>query len=115
MHPNFPTLKTQRMMRATPSASLMPPGDVIGADGGSSQSGIGGGSQSDVAAIVADEDVCWDYIYSFGALKRLCAKHLKKLKQEERHLKATTWLFFLLYFPLFQTKTCELALLLFRI
>ena len=87
MHPNFPTLKTQRMMRATPSGALMPAGGGgLGAAGSSGQSGVGGGSQSDVDAVAADKDVCWDYIYSFGALKRLCAKHMKKLEQEERHL-----------------------------
>lgn len=81
---NFPTLKTQRMMRAAPSAAIML-GECGGASGGTGGGG-GSSSQSDVNAAAADGDVCLDAIYSFGALKRLCARHMKKLEQEKHRL-----------------------------
>ncbi|KAL5108707.1 Serine/threonine-protein kinase TAO3 [Taenia crassiceps] len=81
---NFPTLKTQRMMRAAPSAAIMlrECGGTSGGTGG----GGGSSSQSDVNAAAADGDICWDDIRSFGALKRLCARHMKELEQEKHRL-----------------------------
>lgn len=78
---NFPTLKTQRMMRAAPSISIVPSESGVGSAvivGGAS------GSQSDVAASAGgNEGVRLDDIYSFSAIKRLCARHMKKLQQEQ--------------------------------
>lgn len=86
-HQNFPTLKTERMMRAAPSVSMAPgegPGGGVGGVGG----GISG-SQSDVAAGAADEGVRLDDIYSFSAIKRLCSRHMKKLQQEQDRLEVS--------------------------
>ncbi|KAM7535252.1 hypothetical protein Aperf_G00000100786 [Anoplocephala perfoliata] len=80
-HQNFPTLKTERMMRAAPSVSIAP-----GEGPGGGVSGVGGGSQSDVTASAADEGVRLDDIYSFSAIKRLCSRHMKKLQQEQDRL-----------------------------
>ncbi|BHF73595.1 Serine/threonine-protein kinase TAO1 [Sparganum proliferum] len=61
---NFPTLKTQRMLRR-----------AQGAGGGG-----GGGGAEDSSAFL-------DEFYSFGALKRLCHRHTKKLAHEINRLK----------------------------
>uniref|UniRef100_A0A158QEX1 Serine/threonine-protein kinase tousled-like 2 n=1 Tax=Hymenolepis diminuta TaxID=6216 RepID=A0A158QEX1_HYMDI len=82
---NFPTLKTQRMMCAAPSISIVPSESGVG-----SAVIVGGanGSQSDVAASVGgNEGVRLDDIYSFSAIKRLCSRHMKKLQQEQDRLK----------------------------
>lgn len=79
------------MMRAAPSAAIML-GECGGTSGGTGGGG-GSSSQSDVNAAAADGDVCLDAIYSFGALKRLCARHMKELEQEKHRLKAS-WLVF---------------------
>uniref|UniRef100_A0A5K3FD33 non-specific serine/threonine protein kinase n=1 Tax=Mesocestoides corti TaxID=53468 RepID=A0A5K3FD33_MESCO len=85
-HQNFPTLKTQRMMREPPPSLGVSPSIAISGGGGGGGGGGSGasGSQSDVA--MAAGGVCLDEIYSFGAIKRLCARHMKKLQQEQHRL-----------------------------
>ncbi|VDD82988.1 unnamed protein product [Mesocestoides corti] len=98
-HQNFPTLKTQRMMREPPPSLGVSPSIAISGGGGGGGGGGSGasGSQSDVA--MAAGGVCLDEIYSFGAIKRLCARHMKKLQQEQHRLEASFSLSFCSWLP----------------
>lgn len=74
------------MMRAPPTSMLVGGGgsqsDIAGAINNGGQGGaVVGGAES-------NRDM-FDEIYSFGAIKRLCARHMKKLKQEQNRLEVS--------------------------
>eukprot|EP00108_Taenia_solium_P001168 TsM_000033300 transcript=TsM_000033300 gene=TsM_000033300 len=92
---NFPTLKTQRMMRAAPSAAIML-GECGGASGGTGGGG-GSSSQSDVNAAAADGDeiehakmaeLNREYSSFIGAKKKsLCRMQAQHVSEVDRVLK----------------------------
>jgi len=95
---NIPTLKTQRMMRVGHPQSAK--NQLVLAPGAPGASGASSGLQGSNAATgrtsgASKEDrknggqgaVFLDEFYSFGAIRRLCARHMKKLEQEKARLK----------------------------